>query len=371
MKTEAAVLFSSPGRWELKEVELDEPKYGEVLVEMAASGLCHSDDHYTTGDLPPAHLPICGGHEGSGVVRALGPGITTLEVGDHFATSFIPSCGMCRWCASGMQQLCDHGAIHASGTLLDGTYRMHLDGQDVCASAGIGTFSQWQVMSELSVIKVDRDLSLDVVSIVACGVPTGWGSATNAALVGADDVIIVMGCGGVGINAVQGAAHRGASHVIAVDPQPLKRDTALKVGATEAFDDIEEATAFARSITNGQGADAAIVAVGVMKSEYLGQAFAAIRKAGTVVVTGIGHYEQAGVPVNLTELSMYQKRIQGVVYGNGSPRVVVPQLLNLYRAGSLKLDELITNRYKLGDINEGYADMHAGKNMRGIIDFRL
>lgn len=371
METRAALLYESPGKWETTVVDLDEPKHGEVLVQLAASGLCHSDDHYVTGDTPPSVLPLCGGHEGSGIVRAVGPGVTDLVEGDHVITSFIPSCGTCRWCASGMQHLCDNGMFIAVGTMLDGTYRMHLGGKDVAANASIGTFSEWQVMHERSVVKVSKDLPLDVICLVACGVPTGWGSATSAAGIEPGDVVVVMGCGGIGINAVQGAAHKGAAHVVAVDPAPLKREVSLALGATEVFADIAEATEFVRSITNGQGADSAIVATGVRTGEHIGQAFSAIRKAGTVVVTGLGNYRDATIPVNLIELSMYQKRIQGCLYGNGSPRLQIPTLLNLYQAGALKLDELITHRYTLDQVNAGYADMHAGRNVRGIVDFEL
>jgi Zn-dependent alcohol dehydrogenase len=199
-------------------------------------------------------------------------------------------------------------------------------------------------------------------------VPTGFGSASNAASIHRGDVVIVMGSGGIGINAVQGAALAGASHVIVADPQPLKREVALKVGATEAFASIDEAADFARSLTNGQGANATIVTVGVIKGEHVASAFQSVSKTGTVVVTAVGNIAET-TTVPLFELAMFQKRIQGVLYGIGSPRNSVPQLLDLYVAGKLHLDELITTRYRLEQINEGYADMHAGKNIRGVIDF--
>lgn len=371
MQSRAAVLFESPGKWEAVTVEVDEPKAGEVLVQMAAAGLCHSMDHLGTGDIPPAIFPVIGGDEGSGIVRAVGPGVVGLEVGDHVVTSFIPMCGHCRWCASGKQHLCDNGAHMYLGAMPDGTYRNHLDGVDVQANASIGTFSEYQVMSENSLVKVPRDLPLDSLALLACGAPTGWGSSVNAADVQVGDIIVVMGCGGIGIHAVQGAAHRGASVVVAVDPHELKRTTALRVGATHAFAHIAEATEFVRSISNGQGADASIVATGVRTGEHIGEAFAAIRKAGTVVVTGIGPLAAATIPVSLIELTMYQKRIQGCLFGNAGPRVQIPHLVELYRSGRLKLDELISNRYTVDTVNDGFADMHAGKNIRGVIDFGI
>ncbi|MGW1545898.1 NDMA-dependent alcohol dehydrogenase [Streptomyces sp. NPDC002346] len=369
MKARAALLWEQPGQWQVEDVELSEPGFGEVLVEMVATGLCHSDDHIAVGDVPVPHYPFCGGHEGSGIVRQVGPGVRYLREGDHIVTSFIPACGQCRWCASGMQNLCDNGALILQGSQLDGTFRMKARDEDVATASTLGTFANWQVLDETSCIKVREDVPLNVACLVACGVPTGWGSAVNGAEVKPGDVVIVMGSGGIGINAVQGARHAGASHVIVVDPVEFKRETALKLGATEAYDNIAEATEFARSVTNGQGADSAIVTVGVISGENVGDAFNAIRKAGTVVVTSQGSPSAVGMPVNLFEISMYQKRIQGVLYGMGSPREAVPALLNLYAEGALRLDELISRRYRLEDINEAYADMHAGRNIRGVIDF--
>jgi NDMA-dependent alcohol dehydrogenase len=371
MKARAALLWEQPGKWQVEDVEIpDHPGPHEVLVEMVSSGLCHSDDHFTTGDIPLGHFPTCAGHEGSGIIREVGPGVRDLKVGDHIVTSFVPACGKCRWCASGQQNLCDYGAFMLTGTQPDGTFRMKTSsGVDVGRMGGIGTFANWEVLDEVSVIKIRDDVPLNVACLVACGVPTGFGSASNAAGIKRGDVVIVMGSGGIGINAVQGAALAGASHVIVADPQPLKREVALKVGATEAFASIDEAADFARSITNGQGANATIVTVGVIQSEYVGQAYNATSKAGTIVVTAVGNVNTIGIPVPLMELAMYQKRFQGVLYGIGSPRDSVPRLLDLYVTDKLHLDELITTRYRLEQINDGYADMHAGKNIRGVIDF--
>ncbi|UOQ57522.1 NDMA-dependent alcohol dehydrogenase [Leucobacter allii] len=371
MDARAALIYEQPGEWKITDVTLDPPKSGEVLVEMVASGLCHSDDHISVGDVPVGHLPFCGGHEGAGIIREVGPGVIGLEVGDHIVTSFIPACGHCRWCATGYQNLCDNGALILQGNQLDGTFRMRADGRDVATASMLGTFANWQVFDQLSVVKVRDDVPLNVACLVACGVPTGFGSAVHGAEVRPGDVVIVMGTGGVGINAVQGAAVAGAGHVIAVDPVAFKREVALSVGATEAFATIEEATEFARSITNGQGADSAIVTVGIVHGDRIAEAFSAIRKAGTVVVTSQGALDEFNIPVNLFEISMYQKRIQGVLYGVESPRRQIPKLLDLYDDGILKLDELVTQRYPLERINEAYADMHAGRNIRGVIDFTL
>jgi S-(hydroxymethyl)glutathione dehydrogenase/alcohol dehydrogenase len=369
MKARAAVLWEQPGRWEVEEVELDGPGYGEVLVEMAATGICHSDAHFVTGDVPLDHLPFCAGHEGCGVVREVGPGVRRLAEGDHIVTTFVPSCGQCRWCAAGMQHLCDSGALVMKGAQLDGTFRMHSRGQDVATAGMLGAFADWQVLDELSCIRIDKSLPMASACLVGCGVPTGTGSAIRAAQVRPGDVVIVMGVGGVGMNAVQGAAQAGANHVIAVDPVEWKQEAAKTFGATNAFSDMADATEFARSLTNGQGADSAIVTVGVLNGDHVGKAFAAIRKAGTVVVTSQGAPDAVGMPVNLFEISMYQKRIQGVMYGCASPRETVPALLNQYVAGTLKLDELVTRTYSLEQINDGFGDMDAGRNIRGVVEF--
>src|SRR5690606_5708913 len=202
-----------------------------------------------------------------------------------------------------------------------------------------------------------------------CGVGTGWGSAVYAAETQPGDVVIVMGVGGVGINAVQGAHHAGAVAVIAVDPVELKRDTALALGATHAYADMDEAADFARSITNGQGADRAIVTVGVVSGAHVAQAVSAIRKGGVAVVTGIAPDSETSIPISPLELTRYQKRIQGTIYGHANPQADVGRQLDLYRAGKLNLDELITRMYTLDDINQGYRDMIEGRNVRGGILF--
>jgi S-(hydroxymethyl)glutathione dehydrogenase/alcohol dehydrogenase len=369
MKSKAAVLFEAPGRWEVVEVDVDEPREHEVLVRYVSAGLCHSDDHLTTGDVPSAHYPYCGGHEGAGIVEAVGPGVRGVQAGDHIVAAFIPGCGRCKWCAAGMQNLCDNGAFMMTGTQLDGTFRLHYDGVDVAQCSLVSTFSEYSVIPEWGAVKIDPEIPLDRAALVGCGVATGWGSAVNAAQAKPGHVVIVMGVGGIGINAVQGAKHAGAARVIAVDPVAFKRNTALQLGATDAVENMTQATDLAQSLTGGQGADSAIVTVGVVKPDHVGAAFASVRKAGTVVVTGVANMNEATIPVSLFELAMFQKRIQGALYGMMSPSAATPFLLDLYQAGQLKLDELITRRYKLEEINQGYEDMHAGINMRGVIDF--
>jgi NDMA-dependent alcohol dehydrogenase len=373
MKTRAAVLRRAPSKWEICTVDLDEPRDGEVLVRMVSAGLCHTDDHFATGDIPFGHWPVCGGHEGAGVIEKVGPGVRDLVAGDHIVTSFIPICGRCRWCARGMQNLCDANAGVMLGTQLDGTFRMHIDGEDVAQFTSVSTFSEYSVMPEQSCIRIDPEVPLEIAGLLGCGVPTGWGSAVRGAQVSPDDVVIVMGAGGVGINAVQGARHVGAGSIIAVDPVPFKQQMAERLGATHVCGGMDEAADIARSLTGGEGADAVIICVGVLRAAHLASAFSATRKAGAVVVASASAATETAADgpdsFSLLELTMLQKRIQGAVYGMMSPTRDIPLLLSLWKKGRLQLEGLATKTYGLDDINQGYADLHAGLNLRGVLQF--
>ncbi|RMI28818.1 NDMA-dependent alcohol dehydrogenase [Nocardia stercoris] len=369
MKTRGAVLLESPGRYEIVELDMDEPRTGEIRVRMVASGLCHSDDHFAVGDQTPGILPIAGGHEGAGVVEAVGPGTIGFAEGDHVVFSFLPVCGRCRWCAKGMQNLCDLGAFLATGARFDDpqSFRLSFGGRPVGQLAGLGTFCEHITVSVASAVRIDPEIPLDVAVLTGCGVATGWGAAVNSANVRPDDVVIVMGIGGIGINAVQGAAHAGAGAVIAVDPVPFKRESALELGATHAVSDIAEAEELARSLTGGQGADASIVTVGVTTGRHIGQALQAVRKGGTCVAVGLGDTYVKDGDINLHELTLYQKRLQGALFGACAPTADIPAQLAMYQQGRLQLDKLVTTRYTLDQINQGFEDMKAGRNLRGII----
>ncbi|KAA9163327.1 NDMA-dependent alcohol dehydrogenase [Amycolatopsis acidicola] len=372
MRTRAALVRAAGKPFEVAEVELDAPRQGEIQVKMAASGLCHSDDHLQTGDTITGHYPIIGGHEGAGVVEQVGPSTPGWSVGDHVVFSFVASCGRCRWCAEGRTNLCDLGRFSLTGSRYDdpGSYRFALDGAAVGQLCGVGSFAERTVVSVDSAIKVADDLPLDKICLLGCAVGTGWGSAVYAAEVRPGDVTIVQGAGGVGINAVQGAAHAGAEAVIAVDPVEFKRETAIRLGATVAFADMADAADFARSLTNGQGADQAIVTVGVVRGEHVAQAFGSIRKAGTVVVTGMAPSDDAGgIPVSTRELTLLQKRLQGSLFGHCNPMADIPRQIGMYRSGALNLDDLITRTYGLDELRAGYRDLHDGLNLRGVILF--
>ncbi len=366
MKTKAAILNDVGKDWEITELDLDPPKAGEVTLRFVAAGLCHSDEHLRTGDIP-VRYPIVGGHEGAGIVEEVGEGVTRLKAGDHVVCSFLPVCGHCRFCSRGLTNLCDLGALLLENCLPDGTFRLHSGGTDFSQMCLLGTFSQWGTVSEHSCVKVDDDLPLETVVLVGCGVPTGWGTAVNAGGVRPGDTVAIYGIGGVGINAVQGASFAGAQHVVAIDPLPGKREMAKRLGATHTAADAEEAQQIITDLTQGVGADEALVTVGVVTEDVINAAFAALRKHGTVTVTGLAGPAEKTIHVSGFELTLFEKRIQGALFGGGNPFEEIPRMLDLYRSGHLKLDELVTNRYRLNDINQGYQDLLDGKNVRGVL----
>src|SRR5579863_7581874 len=338
MKTRAAVLRDMGQDWEIIEMDLDPPKEGEVLVRFVAAGLCHSDDHLRTGDIP-VRYPIVGGHEGAGIVEQVGEGVTRLTAGDHVVGSFLPVCGKCRFCARGQTNLCDYGRFLYENSLPDGTFRYHEGATDFGQMCLLGTFSERAVLSEASVVKIENDIPLELAALTSCGVPTGFGSAVKAGEVKPGDITIVYGVGGVGVNALQGASIAGARHVIAVDPVEFKRESALKFGATHAVATTEEAQALAQELTWGVGADQAIVTMGVVTEDVVSAAFDAVRKRGIVVLTGLAGPGAKTVHVPGFELTLYEKRLQGALFGSSNPFDDIPRMLDLYRAGKLKLAE--------------------------------
>jgi len=366
MKSKAAVLHEVGKPWAIEEVEVKEPQANQVLIRYVAAGLCHSDMHLMTGDLP-VEMPYIGGHEGAGVIEAVGPGVSRVAVGDHVVCAFIPSCGHCRWCANGMQSLCDTGATILAGHFPDGSYAFQFNGRDTGAMCMLGTFSQYATIHETSCVKIDDDLPLEVAVLCGCGVPTGWGSAVKAGNVQVGDTVVVFGVGGIGANAVQGASLAGATNIIAVDPKANKREFAEELGATHSAADGAAAGELARELTMGVGADVAIITVDVATEEVVSEAAAAIRKAGMIVLTGLAHPEALTVHLSGTDVTLMRKQIKGSLFGDCNPTEDIKKMLALYRSGKLKLDELITRQYKLEEINQGYDDLEAGENIRGVI----
>ncbi len=367
MQTKAAILWEIGKEWSVEEIDLDPPKAGEVLVEMKASGMCHSDEHLVTGDLPFA-LPIIGGHEGAGVVKEVGPEVSWLKPGDNVVFGFIPSCGRCPSCATGHSNLCDLGALLGGGRQIsDGTARHHAQGQDLGLMCLLGTFSHHTVVNEASCIKVDDTVPLEKACLLGCGVVTGWGSSVYAAQTGPADTIVVVGIGGIGASAILGAKAAGAKQILAVDPIDSKRDRALALGATHTAASLDEAMGLLGEITWGRMANQLIFTMGVGDGQLLIQGLACVGKRGTVVVTNIHPALEMSAAVSLLDLTLNEKRIQGSLFGSGNPRADIPKLLELYAAGQLPLDDLITNTYPLEGVNSGYEDMRSGKNVRGVL----
>jgi S-(hydroxymethyl)glutathione dehydrogenase/alcohol dehydrogenase len=352
MKTKAAVVYEPGKRIEIEELDLDGPKDGEVLIRYTHAGLCHSDIHIAHGDLP-ARLPMVLGHEGAGIIEEIGPGVTRVKPGDHVVLSFIPNCGVCRYCATGRQSICDMGATILEGYLPGERFPITGPRGQYGAMCMIGTFSQYGVISQTSAVKVDDDLPLDKAVLVGCGVPTGWGSAVNTANVTPGDTVAIYGIGGIGINAVQGARYA--------------REKAMELGATHAFATAEEAQAAIAEMTRGQMADSAILTVDLMTAEVVSAGFDAIGKGGTVVVTGLNKLEIPTVTLSGSILTLFRKTVKGSLFGDCNPTTDIPKILGLYQAGDLKLDEIITRTYTLEEVNEGYDDLMAGKNVRGVI----
>lgn len=367
MKAKGAVLWGLNEKWSVEEIELDPPQEGELLVEFEATGLCHSDHHIRTGDMFGVSFPLIGGHEGAGVVQEVGPGVRDVSVGDHVVTSFLPACGRCRWCATGRQNLCDYGAIILAGVQADGTFRRRARGRGIGALSGVGSFAQWGVLSEASVVRIDNDVPLSRACLLGCGVTTGWGSAVNTANVSPGDVVLVVGCGGIGSGAIQGARLAGAEQIVVVDIEPSKRDKAFQFGATHFATSMEEATQLVGEITRGVMADSAILTPGVLDGAMINDGLNAVRKGGAVVVTALASMSEVTPTLPLTLFTLFQKRLLGSLYGEANPRADIPRLISLYRSGKLLLDETVTTEYKLNDINEAYDDMLAGRNIRGVI----
>ncbi len=370
MRTKGALIWDFDQPWSVEEIDIGEPRKGEVKVQMEAAGMCHSDHHVVSGDIPMAAFPMLGGHEGAGVVIEIGEGVEGLAVGDHVAASFIPSCGKCPSCQIGERNLCDLGMGLMAGTAVsDGTFRVHAKGQDVYPYALLGTFSPYMVVHQTSLVKIDPYIPFEAAALVSCGVTTGFGSATRAAEVRPGDDVAVVGLGGVGMAALLGAVNSGAREIFAIEPVEWKRDQALKFGATHVYPDIDTALVAIAEATAGRMARKVIVTVGRSNGADLEKYMSVTSKGGTCVMTAMGSVVESDVKLNLSLFTLMQKRLQGTMFGGGNPQHDIPRLLSLYQAGKLNLDDMVTRRYRLEQVNDGYRDMLAGRNIRGVIRY--
>ena len=370
MKTKGALIWEFNQPWSIEEIEIGDPQPGEVKVQMEASGMCHSDHHLVTGGIPMLGFPVLGGHDGAGIVLEVGAGVEGVAPGDHVVMSFIPSCGKCPSCQAGLRNLCDLGAGLLGGVAIaDGTHRITAKGEPVFPMTLLGTFSPYMVVHESSVVKIDPSIPFEVACLVGCGVTTGYGSATHTAQIKPGEDVAVVGVGGVGMSAVQGAVISGARNIFVIEPVEWKRDAALKFGATHAYPDMDAAMMGIAEVTQGFMAKKVIVTVGEVDGADVDSYMNITSKSGTCVMTAIGSMLDTNVTLNLAMLTLMQKNLQGTIFGGGNPYYDIPQILSMYKMGKINLDDMITRQYRLEQINEGYQDMLEGRNIRGVIRF--
>ena len=362
----AAVCREKNAPLSVEEVELDPPRRDEVRVRMAATGVCHSDLSVIQGVIGMA-LPAVLGHEGAGVVEEVGEGVSHLAPGDKVVLSWVVPCGRCFFCRGGQPELCEVGdAVNRTNRMPDGTSRLRArGGESLNAFSALGALAEQAVVPAASAVKVAADAPLDRAALLGCAVMTGVGAVFNTARVTPGSTVAVFGAGGVGLNAIQGAAIAGAERIVAVDTQASKLALARTFGATDVVDATQGDPAKAvRALTQGRGVDYAFEAVG--RKETIEQAYGAARRGGTCVVIGVGSTKDA-VALNVFGLSYYEKRLLGCWYGSADVHRDIPRLLALYRAGKLKLDALVTRTYTLDQVNQAFDDMKSGANARGVV----
>ncbi len=366
MKIRAAVLNRPNEPFGLEDLTLDDPKRGEVLVRVAAAGVCHSDWNLVTGATKHP-MPVVPGHEGAGVVEAIGEGVDDVAVGDHVILNWAPACGRCFYCLRDRPNLCETytGPIWA-GTMLDGTTRLHrADGSNVYAFCGLAAFATHTVVPRQSCVVIRKDVPLDVAALVGCAVATGVGAAMFTANVTPGESVLVLGCGGVGLNILQGARLCGASPILAVDAQPVKIWIAKHFGADSVVMTSDDIVAITKHHTNGRGADHVFDATGIPAVQE--RALDCVRPGGTLTLAGLA---AMGTATNFPSavITRQEKTIKGSYYGSvNAPRDFL-MLVELYKSGKLNLDDLITRRYALEQINEAFADMNAGKIARAVVN---
>ncbi len=348
-------------------VEVESPRRNEVMVKMSACGVCHSDLSATNGTLP-LPPPLVLGHEAAGVVHEVGEGVTDVAVGDPVIICWIPMCGRCRYCGEGRPALCDQAA-RAAATLPDGTHRYRdAKGNPLNHFAGVGVMSEYATVHQTNVIKIEPDIPLDKAALVGCAVMTGVGAAFNTARMRPGASAVDFGCGGVGLNAIQGAALAGADRIIAVDTEDKKLELAHQFGATHTVNPKTDGDPVAktRELTGGIGADYGFECIGLPQTFQ--QTIDAVGKGGTAVLVGVSKPMDT-ITVGAFLLIFTEKTIKGSLYGSAQPRYDFPRLLSLYKANRLKLDELVTATYAIEDAPRAFDDMVSGVNARGVIVF--
>ncbi len=361
----AAVMRSGEQALRVEELVQQHPHPGEVLVRTGAAGLCASDIHviHGTAQLP---LPCVLGHEGAGTVEAISPGVTSVKPGDRCVLAFVSNCGHCRQCRSGSPQLCEKNA--ETGVLqYDGTSRLtDADGAEVFQMSKLGVFSEYQVVPAQACYPMPDDVPMEVAALIGCSVTTGVGSVVNAPGVTPGMTVAVFGAGGVGLNAIQGAKLMNASRVIAVDIAEHKLQFSTRFGATDIVDSTAQDPVEAIKELSDGGVDFAFDTFGGIETTQ--QAIGSLRRNGTAVVVGLAPLGD-NAAVDLVDMVRFQKTVVGAYYGSASPHESFRTMIDLYRGGELKVDELIERRYSLDEINEGFAALERGEDGRGVIVF--
>jgi len=361
----AAVLYETNTPLKVEKVTLDEPQANEVLVKIMATGVCHSDLHFMKGEMP-VPVPVVPGHEGAGIVEKVGPGVTTLQPGDHVVMMVAFSCGKCRYCIEGKPTMCvENLPIQSMATLPGGGIRLHKGKQALNHMFGLASYAEYAVVHERSCVKVREDAPLDVLCLLGCGTSTGIGAAINSTGIKPGESIVIFGCGGVGLSAVMGAKLAGAGKIIAVDTLDKKLKMAQKLGADHLIDaSVDDPMIKVMELTGG-GADYALECIGNVN--VMTQAFASIRFGGKLVVVGMAPLG------SLLSIATYEfllgKTISGTVQGDINPQIDIPRYIDMYMNGKLPIDKLITKTYGLDQINEAFEALEKGQVIRSVIKF--
>jgi NDMA-dependent alcohol dehydrogenase len=361
----AAVLYEANQPLAIEELDLDEPGFGEVRIRMGSAGICASDHHIMTGSAA-FPMPIVLGHEGAGTVEEVGPGVSRVKPGDRCVISFISPCGHCTPCNTGQPQLCDtHRQVNS--LMFDGTARLHKDGKDIFQMQKVGVFGEHAVIPEAACSLMPDDVPMEVAALIGCSVTTGVGGVINQPNIQTGGTVVVIGLGGVGLNALQGAKLLNSRQIIAVDIHDHKLEFAYRFGATHVVNSrSEDAVAKIMELTGGEGADFAFDTFGA--SVTTGQAIDSVKKGGTAVIIGLAPTGET-VPLNLVDLVRLQKNVVGSYYGSASPHETFNKLITFYQQGKLDIDGLITRRYELEQINEAFDALERGEDGRGVIVF--
>ncbi len=361
-----AAICHEPNRpLQIADVEQQGPQAGEARVRVKATGVCHSDWHVINGDWP-LPLPMVLGHEAAGVVEEIGAGVEHVKPGDHVIFSFRPHCGRCLYCSMGRSVLCD-GYRSPRWGMLDGTLRLSLRGQGINQMARLGTFAERVVCPAEMVVPIRREMPWPQAALLGCAVPTGVGAVTRAAGVEAGASVLVVGCGGVGLNVIQGARLAGARLIVGADLLPSKLQFAKEFGATHTLDArTDNVVERVRELTDGRGADYAFDAIGGEATTL--QIIDAIRPGGTAVIVGMAAMS-VRAPITPYAMALQEKTLKGTMYGSVRPNLDFPRLVDLYLDGRLKLDQLVSRTYTLDQINEGFEALRTGQVARGVIVF--